>query len=135
MLAILAALAAAPFTAADLVSLNRVSDPQVSPDGRYVAYVLRETDLEANKGRTDLWLLEPGAANATPRRLTQHPASDTSPRWAPTAVRSISFRRARAAARSGVLRSRAAIPLRSRRWRKMWARSRSRLRASGSCSA
>ena len=61
MLAILAALAAAPFTAADLVSLNRVSDPQVSPDGRYVAYVLRETDLEANKGRTDLWLLEPGA--------------------------------------------------------------------------
>ena len=35
-----------------------ISDPQVSPDGRYVVYVQRETDLEANRGRTDLWLLD-----------------------------------------------------------------------------
>ena len=42
-----------PFTVEDLVSLKRLSDPQVSPDGRYVAYVLRETDMDANKGRTD----------------------------------------------------------------------------------
>lgn len=83
MLPILAALAATPFTAADLVSLNRVSDPQVSPDGRYVAYVVRETDLSANRGRTDLWLLEPGAAGAPSRRLTRDPANDSSPRWAP----------------------------------------------------
>ena len=67
---VLAALATTPFTAADLVALNRVSDPQVSPDGRYVAYVIRETDLEANKGRTGVWLLD-GTAGAPPRRLTQ----------------------------------------------------------------
>ena len=79
---VLAALATTPFTAADLVALNRVSDPQVSPDGRYVAYVIRETDLEANKGRTGVWLLD-GTAGAPPRRLTQHPANDTSPRWSP----------------------------------------------------
>ncbi|MFO0510037.1 MAG: prolyl oligopeptidase family serine peptidase [Gammaproteobacteria bacterium] len=77
-----------PFTADDLVRLARVSDPQVSPDGRRVAYSLRETDMEANRGRNDLWLLELGArgaagAAATPRRLTQHPASDSAPRWAP----------------------------------------------------
>ena len=42
-----------PFTVEDLLSLKRLSDPQVSPDGRYVAYVLRETDMDANKGRTD----------------------------------------------------------------------------------
>ena len=35
-----------------------ISDPQVSPDGRWVAFTLRETDIEANRGRTDLWLLE-----------------------------------------------------------------------------
>ena len=46
------------FTVQDLVSLYRLSDPQISPDGRQVAYVLRETDLEANKGRTDLWLID-----------------------------------------------------------------------------
>ncbi len=52
------AAAAQPFTADDLVRLKRISDPQVSPDGRHVAFVLRETDIDANRGRTDLWLLE-----------------------------------------------------------------------------
>ncbi len=77
------ALFATPFTARDLNLLSRVADPQVSPDGRFVAYTLRETDLEANRGRTDIWLAEissAGVANA--RRLTQHPASDSSARWA-----------------------------------------------------
>ncbi len=85
-----AADAASPkgFTADDLVRLARVSDPQVSPDGRRVAYTLRETDLEADRGRTDLWVLELAArprdgASSPPRRLTQHPASDSAPRWAP----------------------------------------------------
>src|SRR6186713_1792701 len=69
-------------TPTDLNMLARVSDPQVSPDGRYVVYVQRETDLEANRGRTDLWLLDLETANARPRRLTQHSANDTHPRWA-----------------------------------------------------
>jgi dipeptidyl aminopeptidase/acylaminoacyl peptidase len=71
----------APFTVEDLVILKRVSDPQLSPDGRRVAYVQRETDLEANKGRTSLWLLDlvhPGA----PLRLTDGKVNDSSPRWA-----------------------------------------------------
>src|SRR6185437_6926251 len=74
---------APPLTVEDLVRLKRLSDPQVSPDGRYVAYVLRETDIDANKGRTDIWLLDLRAKNAQPRRLTQNPANDSSPRWAP----------------------------------------------------
>jgi len=75
---------AAPFTAQDLNTLARVSDPQVSPDGRYVVYTLRETDMEANRGRNDLWLLDLADGKGTPssRRLTQHPAADSSPRWA-----------------------------------------------------
>ncbi|MBM4234073.1 MAG: S9 family peptidase [Gammaproteobacteria bacterium] len=75
---------AAPFTAQDLNTLARVADPQVSPDGRYVVYTLRETDMEANRGRTDLWLLDlaDGKSLPSPRRLTQHPAADSSPRWA-----------------------------------------------------
>jgi dipeptidyl aminopeptidase/acylaminoacyl peptidase len=71
------------FTPDDLVKLKRLSDPQVSPDGRYVAYVLRETDMDANRGRTDLWLLDLQASEAEPRRLTTHPANDSSPRWSP----------------------------------------------------
>ena len=71
------------FTVDDLVRIKRVSDPQVSPDGRYVAFVMRETDMEANRGRTDVWLLDLTQKNATPLRLTQNDANDLSPRWAP----------------------------------------------------
>jgi len=70
-----------PFTAHDLVTMDRVSDPQVSPDGQRVAFVVRAADLDANKGRTDLWLLE--LDRPEPRRLTTHPESDSSPRWVP----------------------------------------------------
>ncbi len=69
------------FTPTDLNALARVSDPQVSPDGRHVVYVQRETDFEANRGRSDLWLLDLSTSNARPRRITQHSTNDTHPRW------------------------------------------------------
>ncbi len=70
-----------PFTVHDLLAMERISDPQVSPDGKQVAFTLRTTDLEANKGRTDLWLV--GTDGSDPRRLTAHEAGDSSPRWSP----------------------------------------------------
>ena len=70
-----------PFDVQDLVTMARLSDPQVSPDGRSVAYVLRTTDLESDKGRTDLWMVP--VAGGEPRRLTTDPAADSSPRWSP----------------------------------------------------
>jgi dipeptidyl aminopeptidase/acylaminoacyl peptidase len=79
----LISLALAAFTPDDLVRLRRLSDPQTSPDSRYVAYVLSETDLAEDKRRTDLWLLDLDSKNAQPRRLTQNPANDTNPRWSP----------------------------------------------------
>jgi dipeptidyl aminopeptidase/acylaminoacyl peptidase len=69
------------FTADDLVRLDRVSSPAVSPDGSSVAFVLRETDMEANRGRTDIWVMD--ADGSDQRRLTSDPASDHSPVWAP----------------------------------------------------
>ncbi|MFM8516890.1 MAG: prolyl oligopeptidase family serine peptidase, partial [Nevskiaceae bacterium] len=74
---------ASPFTPEDLVQLARVADPRVSPDGRFVVFSVRETDMAANRGRTDLWLVETGAAAPVARRLTQQPGSDSSARWAP----------------------------------------------------
>ncbi len=71
----------AAFAPDDLVRLKRVSDPQVSPDGRLVAFTLRETDIDANKGRTDLWVVSLTERAPTARRLTQHPANDSNPRW------------------------------------------------------
>jgi dipeptidyl aminopeptidase/acylaminoacyl peptidase len=81
-----------PFSIHDMLAMDRLSDPQVSPDGKWIAFVLRKTDLEENKGRTDLWLV--GADGTALRRLTSHKASDSNPRWAPDG-RSIWFVSAR----------------------------------------
>jgi len=70
-----------PFNAYDLVTMDLVSDPQVSPDGQWVAFVVRTTDLDADRGRTDLWRVK--TDGGAPQRLTTDPASDGSPRWAP----------------------------------------------------
>ncbi|MGB2863086.1 MAG: S9 family peptidase [Sedimentisphaerales bacterium] len=70
-----------PFSIHDMLAMDRLSDPQVSPDGKWIAFVLRKTDLEENKGRTDLWLV--GVDGTALRRLTSHKAADSNPRWAP----------------------------------------------------
>jgi dipeptidyl aminopeptidase/acylaminoacyl peptidase len=70
-----------PFSVHDLLAMSRIADPQVSPDGRSVAFTVRVTDMEANKGRTSVWTAD--LASKTSRRLTSGEASDSSPRWAP----------------------------------------------------
>lgn len=69
------------FTVDDLVRLNRVTEPVLSPDGKTVVFTMRETDLDANRGRTDLWALDLGTKGAQPRRLTSHPENDGSAQW------------------------------------------------------
>ena len=75
--------AAHGLTAPDLVSLARVSGPALSPDSSRLVWTQRETDLTANKGRTDLWSLDLGKAGAAPLRLTRNDASDSDAAFAP----------------------------------------------------
>ncbi|MGQ0619230.1 MAG: prolyl oligopeptidase family serine peptidase [Panacagrimonas sp.] len=70
----------APLSAQDLVLMDRVSDPQVSPDGTRVVYTLRTTDLEANKGVRSLWILDTDSLKT--RRLTSGDGNSENPRWA-----------------------------------------------------
>ena len=87
---LLAVLAACPvlahaaphgLTATDLVSLARVSEPAISPDGRRLVFTQRETDLDADRGRTDLWLKNLDG-NGAARRLTSNDENDSSADWA-----------------------------------------------------
>jgi dipeptidyl aminopeptidase/acylaminoacyl peptidase len=81
LLASLAALAfvqapgafARPITATDLATMRRLAAPAVSPDGNWAVYQLRETDLAANRGRTDLYLLNLRQAGAEPIRIASAP--------------------------------------------------------------
>ncbi len=70
-----------PFSVRDMLAMDRISDMRVSPDGKWVLFNVRETDLEGNRGRTDIWIV--GADGAGLRRLTAHPASDFNARWSP----------------------------------------------------
>jgi len=71
-----------PFSVHDMLAMKRISDPQVSPDGKLVVFGVRETDLEANRGRTDLWLVQPDGQNL--RRLTRSEAGEWNARWCQT---------------------------------------------------
>ena len=67
------AVSARPMTATDLATIRRLASPTVSPDGRWVAYQLSETDLAANKGLNDLWLLDMRTAGASPAKIASAP--------------------------------------------------------------
>ncbi|MGE3820113.1 MAG: alpha/beta fold hydrolase [Isosphaeraceae bacterium] len=73
--------AARPMTVDDLLAVRGVSDPQVSPDGSLVVYVVSEVDREANKSNSGLWLVP--VAGGAPRRLTTAPGPNDHPRWSP----------------------------------------------------
>jgi dipeptidyl aminopeptidase/acylaminoacyl peptidase len=68
-----------PFNIRDLVMMDRVGDPQLSPDGRYALYTVRATDYVANKGVTSIYLLDL-EKNGVPAKLVDKASA---PRWAP----------------------------------------------------
>jgi len=70
------------FGAVDLAVLARISEPRLSPDGRRTVFTVRETDLAADRGRTDLWLQDVDGASP-PRRLTSSEENDSAADWSP----------------------------------------------------
>ncbi len=75
---------ARPMTETDLATMKRLAGAAASPDGTMIAYQLRETDLEANKGRTDLYMLKLGTPNAAPVQFASKPdKNEHDPAFAP----------------------------------------------------
>jgi len=69
------------FTVRDLVGLARVSEVAASPDGKRVAFTLRTTDMQANKGRTTIWLIDTAKRDPIPVRLTDLAANSSAAEW------------------------------------------------------
>jgi len=72
---------AKPLTFDDFIRIQRVSDPQLSPDGSLIAFVITVLDKETNKSNSDIWIVQ--AKGGEPRQLTSSPKGDFNPRWSP----------------------------------------------------
>ena len=85
-----------PMTFDDLVAMHRVSDPQMSPDERYIAYTVATPDRESNRVVPNIWIVP--TAGGEPRQLTRG-GSDQRARWSPDGTK-IAFLSARDGARN-----------------------------------
>jgi dipeptidyl aminopeptidase/acylaminoacyl peptidase len=77
--------AARPLEVDDLLRLQSVGDPQISPDGSLVVYSVEHLDREADEARSALWAVE--VASGERRRLTAPGTSAGSPRFSPDGKR------------------------------------------------
>jgi dipeptidyl aminopeptidase/acylaminoacyl peptidase len=70
-----------PLRAGDIYQLRGVNDPQLSPDGAWVAYSVTAVDSAKDKSDTDIWMTSWDGTQTI--RVTSSPESESAPRWSP----------------------------------------------------
>src|SRR5215831_14348954 len=65
----------------DITRIVWVSDPQISPDGRRVAFVATTLSEDQDEYLSQIWIVDTAGGEA--RRFTAGPKRDTEPRWSP----------------------------------------------------
>lgn len=80
-----------PFDANAMMALKRISDPQISPDGHWVAFSVQTVDVAANKKSTQIWIvsLDGGGSQSSngARQITHDGDDNERPRWSPDSTR------------------------------------------------
>jgi dipeptidyl aminopeptidase/acylaminoacyl peptidase len=70
-----------PFTIEELMKVRRVADPQVSPDGKTVAFTIGDVNFDGNRVVNQIYVVS--IAGGEPKQLTSGDRSSSSPRWSP----------------------------------------------------
>ena len=60
--------------------MHRIGDPQISPDGQWIAYTVATSDVDANRLVSDIWVIATNGGE--PKQLTRG-GTDERPRWSP----------------------------------------------------
>ena len=68
-------------TVDDYFQIHEVHDPQVSPDGKWIAYSVKTPLLKTDKNEERVWMIP--AAGGDPIALTGEGVSSSHPRWSP----------------------------------------------------
>ena len=71
-----------PLEIDDLFQFRRVTDPQISPDGKHVAYAVTTVSLPDNSTKSHLWVAACDGSSP-PRQLTRAEKKDSRPQWSP----------------------------------------------------
>jgi dipeptidyl aminopeptidase/acylaminoacyl peptidase len=74
-----------PFDSAAMMELKRMSDPQISPDGKWVTFTVQTVDVAANKKPSQIWIAP--LAGGTPRQITHDGEANQRARWSPDSKR------------------------------------------------
>src|SRR5579864_5360536 len=69
-----------PITFQDMIRMHRVSEPQISPDGKWIAYTVATPDMDANRNASNIWMVPTAGGDSI--QLTQS-GHDSSPVWSP----------------------------------------------------
>ena len=70
-----------PFNINDAISLKTVRSPQISPDGKWIAFTVSELNLEKDKSETRVWIIPAVGGDAIV--MTSKDYSAGQPRWSP----------------------------------------------------
>ena len=70
-----------PLTVNDMNLMRGVRDPQCSPDGKYVAYVVSTVDVKGDKGSSHVWMVS--LDGSSDRQVTESQESEGNPQWSP----------------------------------------------------
>jgi len=89
-----------PLATDDIYNLKEVRDPQRSPDGKWVAYVVSRAIKETDKNDTDIWMASWDGTQEI--QLTSSPDGESQPRWSPD-NKYLSFVSSRQGAKDGQL--------------------------------
>ena len=70
-----------PITIDDYFQIHEVHDPQLSPDGHWIAYTVKTPLLKTDKNEERIWMVP--ASGGDPIALTAAGFSSSHPRWSP----------------------------------------------------